>query len=153
MVPACWMWVGKVRGYEKQLREYHKNILEMCHCHGACFLDVGGKISGCGRQLSYYLEHMLEMCQCHGAFFLNVGEKFSWVQEKIEKICRKYAGNVGACFWMWVGKIRGYGTQSREYLKDMREMYQCHGAYFLDVWVNFLSTRNHDKNISKIKWK
>ena len=46
MVPAFWMCVGKFRGYGKQLRQYLENILEMCQCHGACFLDVGGKFRG-----------------------------------------------------------------------------------------------------------
>ena len=36
-------------------------------------------------------------------------------------------------FWIWVRKIRRYGRQSREYVMNMREMCQCHGACFLDV--------------------
>jgi hypothetical protein len=45
MVPVFWMWVGKSHGYGRQLREYLEKMWEMCHFHGACFLDVGGNIS------------------------------------------------------------------------------------------------------------
>ena len=39
-------------------------------------------------------------------------------------------------FWIWVRKIRRYGRQVREYVVDMREMCQCHGACVLDVGEN-----------------
>jgi hypothetical protein len=42
MVPAFWIWVGNVRRYGKQLREYLENVWGMCHCRGACFFNVGG---------------------------------------------------------------------------------------------------------------
>jgi hypothetical protein len=132
MLPAFWMWVGKFRGYRRQLREYVVNMRvpgvslgcsgevfqgcfgsEMCHCHGACFLDVGGKFRGYGRQLREYVENMLEMCQCHGACFLDVGGGVSWVRETIKKISREYAGNVPVSWclfvWMWVGDFVGTG--------------------------------------------
>jgi hypothetical protein len=37
-------------------------------------------------------------------------------------------------FWIWVRTIRRYGRQLTEYVVNMREMCQCHGACFL-MWV------------------
>ena len=48
MVPTCWMWVGKIRRYWRQLREYVADMRELCQCHGACVLDVGEKSVGTG---------------------------------------------------------------------------------------------------------
>jgi hypothetical protein len=39
--------------------------------------------------------------------------------------------------WTWVRKIRKYGRQLREYVVNMREMCQCHGACFFDVGGTF----------------
>jgi hypothetical protein len=68
-----------MRRYGRQLKEYLENMLGMCQCHGACFLDMGGKVRRYGRQLREYLENML-------------GD--AWVRETIERISREYAGNV-----------------------------------------------------------
>jgi hypothetical protein len=43
-------------------------------------------------------------------------------------------------FWIWVRQIRRYGRQVREYVVDMREMCQCHGACVLDVGENSVGT-------------
>jgi hypothetical protein len=54
----------------------------------------------------------------------------------MQRICREYAGNVPVpwCLFFDVGgTFRGYGRQFREDLVIMREMYQRHGAYFLDL--------------------
>jgi uncharacterized protein (DUF1330 family) len=40
-------------------------------------------------------------------------------------------------FWIWVRNIRRYGRQLKEYFVNMREMWQCHGACFLDVGGTF----------------
>ena len=53
------------------------NMREMCQCHGACFVDVGGTFRGYGKQLREYRVNMQEMCQRHGAYFLDVGKKKS----------------------------------------------------------------------------
>jgi hypothetical protein len=45
VAPAFLMWVGTLRGYGRQLREYVVNMGEMCQHHGACFLDLGGTCS------------------------------------------------------------------------------------------------------------
>jgi uncharacterized protein (DUF1330 family) len=76
MVPT-WTLVRKVRRYGRQLREYVMNMREMCQCHGACFLDVGGTFRGYGRHLKEYLVNMREMCKRHGAYVLDVGKKNS----------------------------------------------------------------------------
>jgi uncharacterized protein (DUF1330 family) len=77
MVPTFWIWVRKIRRYGRQLREYVVNMREMCQCHGACFVDVGGTFRGYGKQLREYRVNMQEMCQRHGAYFLDVGKKKS----------------------------------------------------------------------------
>jgi hypothetical protein len=94
MVPAFWMWVGKSRGYGRQLREYLENIKEMCQCHGACFLDVGGSIPWVRETIERISRDMEEMCKFHRACFLDVGLENSWIRETIKKISREYAGNV-----------------------------------------------------------
>jgi uncharacterized protein (DUF1330 family) len=77
MVPTFWISVRTIRRYGTQLREYVVNMREMCQCHGACCLDVGGKFRGYGRQLKDYLVNMGEICQRHGAYFLDLGKKHS----------------------------------------------------------------------------
>ena len=77
MVPTFWIRVRKIRRYGRQLREYVVNMREMCQCHGACFVDVGGTFRGYGKQLKQYLLNMREICQRHGAYFLDVGKKKS----------------------------------------------------------------------------
>jgi uncharacterized protein (DUF1330 family) len=77
MVPTFWIWVREIRRYGKQLREYVVNMREMCQCHGACFLDVGGNFRGYGRQLREYLVSMGEICQRNGAYFLDLGKNNS----------------------------------------------------------------------------
>jgi hypothetical protein len=59
MVPVFWIWVGNVRKYGRQLREYLKNALGMCQCRGACFFNVGGNIS-------LLLETIKRICREYG---------------------------------------------------------------------------------------
>jgi uncharacterized protein (DUF1330 family) len=71
MVPTFWIWVRTNLRYVRQVREYVVDMREMCQCHGACVLDVGGQFRGYGRQLREYLVNMRAMCQRHGAYFLD----------------------------------------------------------------------------------
>jgi hypothetical protein len=42
------------------LKDYLENMLGMCQCHGAYFLDMGGDFRKYGRRLREYVENMLE---------------------------------------------------------------------------------------------
>ena len=150
MAPAFWMCVGKNREYGKQLREHLENMREMCQCHGARFLDVGWDSSwarGIIKRIHRTCAGNVPMLWC---LCLDVGGKKSQVQETTKRISKEYAGHVSVswclvfgCGWedfsgteaflVWVGTFRGYGAQLREYVVNMGEMCQHHGACFLDL--------------------
>jgi hypothetical protein len=48
-------------------------------------------------------------------------------------MCGECASVVAPAFLMWVGIFRGYGKQLREYVVNIGEMCQHHGACFLDL--------------------
>jgi hypothetical protein len=77
MVPAFSIWVGNVRRYGRQLRDYLETVWGMCQCRGACFLMWVGTVRGYGKQLREYVVNMREMCQHHGACFFDLGGKCS----------------------------------------------------------------------------
>jgi hypothetical protein len=50
--------------------------------------------------------------------------------------------------WNWIRNNRRYGRRVRKYTMDMREMCQCHGAFFL-MWVgHFVGTGDNYENTS-----
>ncbi len=68
-----------------------------------------------------------------------MGKKKTQVRETLKRICCEYAGNVpmSLCLLLDVGgKFRWYGRQLREYVVNMKEMCQHHGACFLDLGEN-----------------
>jgi hypothetical protein len=61
--------------------------------------------------------------------FAGTGDNY----ENISRMCGKCASVVAPALLMWVGTFRGYGRQLREYVVNMGEMCQHHGACFLDL--------------------
>ena len=145
MVPAFWIWVGNFRRYGRQLREYLENVWGMCWCRGACFFDVGGNISWLQETIERICRQYVgnvpaSWCLLFGFgwdIFVGTGNN----QENISRMSRECASVVAPAFLMWVGIFRGYGGQLREYVVNIGEMCQHHGACFLDL----RSGRSYDK--------
>jgi hypothetical protein len=141
MVPAFWIWVGKFRRYGRQLREYPENVWGMCQCRGACFFDVGGKKSWLREPINNicceYGGNVPASWCLHFGFGLDIFVGTGDNSENILKMCGECASVVPPAFLMWVGTFRGYGTQLKEYVVNIWEMCQHHGACFLDLGGTF----------------